>query len=319
MALVQLLAKATQTDEPSDRLSEPPGVLLGIEEPEVFQHPLQARHLSKTLAALSRPGTAPIQVVYATHSEYFVDPTRFHSIRRMTKVSGSRGIEVSRTTAATVAGVSSRLAGLIPDAEVDMRVRVAMRRQLAEAVFARGVLIVEGATDAAFLHGLADRSGGFDAVGIAVVDVGGKTRLLLPWAIMEALGIPTYVVFDGDGGIYDRLIRNGRAEDEARQEKARTGRINRQTLAALGGPDVEFPKTTVERQYAVFKDELETEYAAWTDFTKTLANLRATTQDPREKSDDLYRQAAQSAKGPLPEPWLSLSNAMLGLLPGYEP
>lgn len=72
-----------------------------------------------------------------------------------------------------------------------------LRRQLAEAVFARAVLIREGRTDGGFLSGIADRSDGFDADGIAVVYTGGKTHLAIAWAILAELGVPTYVVFDG--------------------------------------------------------------------------------------------------------------------------
>lgn len=60
-------------DEAEVGAPEPPALFLAIEEPELYQHPLQARQFSHALAALTDTTGATAQVAYATHSEHFVD------------------------------------------------------------------------------------------------------------------------------------------------------------------------------------------------------------------------------------------------------
>jgi predicted ATP-dependent endonuclease of OLD family len=287
MALVQQLSGS-----PGEGSGEAPGLLLMIEEPELYQHPLQARHLAATLRQLGSVGGAPIQILYATHSEHFVDAAHFESLRRFSKRSPG-GHPVSRATAATLEGVATRLKGLIPPHEIPSRIRITMRRRLDEAVFARAAVVVEGPTDAAFLAGLAERRGGLDAAGIGVVAGWGKTGLLLPWAILEELGIPTYVVFDGDANIHDRLVLAGRDEAAATAEAERGCENNRLVLDALGAAPEDWPDTQARERFAVFKDELEGELEGWDGWEQALAEARASLEEFREKSDDAYRQAAR--------------------------
>jgi putative ATP-dependent endonuclease of OLD family len=286
MALVQQLS--TSSGEGS---GEAPGLLLMIEEPELYQHPLQARHLAATLRQLGNSVAAPIQVLYATHSEHFVDTGHFESLRRFSK-SAPEGHPVSRATAATIEGVATRLKDLIPAGEIPSRIKITLRRRLDEAVFARAAVIVEGPTDAAFLAGLAERRGGLDAAGIAAVPVWGKTSLLLPWAILEELGIPTYVVFDGDANIHDRLLASGKQESAASAAKESERENNRLVLSALKGVSEDWPETQTRERFAVFKEELEAELDHWDGWEEALAEARSSLEEYREKSDDAYRQAA---------------------------
>ncbi len=165
-------------------------------------------------------------------------------------------------------------------------------RQLAEAVFARAVLIVEGRTDAGFLQGIADRTGGFDADGIAVVFGMGKTQLPIPWAILAELGIPTYVLFDGDAALPQRLASEGKSADDLERARADVASANRLLLGALGAPVEDHPETRVEETFAVLQDNLETEAAAWDDYLAELKRCQDELGDRRGKSEDVYRLAA---------------------------
>ena len=67
-----------------------PDLILAIEEPELYLHPSRSRYLSKLLLELStssHDGQNRNQVLYATHSPYFVDLNRFDQIRVMQKTS----------------------------------------------------------------------------------------------------------------------------------------------------------------------------------------------------------------------------------------
>ena len=60
-------------------------ICLAIEEPELFQHPIQAQAFAKVLRSLAEDDRKRIQVTYATHSPYFVEARFFHQVRRLTR------------------------------------------------------------------------------------------------------------------------------------------------------------------------------------------------------------------------------------------
>lgn len=51
---------------------------MGIEEPEIFQHPPQARYLAETLLELSQSNS---QIIICTHSPLFIPGDSFDKIR----------------------------------------------------------------------------------------------------------------------------------------------------------------------------------------------------------------------------------------------
>jgi putative ATP-dependent endonuclease of OLD family len=276
IAIVQQLASVRPSianAETGTAVEQRPALFLALEEPELYQHPLQARHFAASLAELA--SSESIQVAYATHSEHFVDPTRYERLRRFRRRPNSEW-PVGEVTAATISGVTQRLQGVINPNEVQTRIRITLRRQIAEAVFARAVLIVEGYSDAGFFQGIADRDRGLDADGIAVVVAGSKTNLLIPRAILEELAVPTFVVFDGD----------------ASQVKPQTAHENEKLLRGLGAEAQAYPPTQVESRYASFHDDLEAETSGWEGYAVQQDLVRTSFGDWRGKSEDVYRSAA---------------------------
>jgi hypothetical protein len=278
---------------------KPPALFLAVEEPELYQHPLQARHFVATLAALGESSGSTVQVAYATHSEHFVDPTHYRRLRRFQRLPGTDWPQ-TQVTEATVERVAARLQGAYDADQVALRVRMTLRRQVAEAVFAKAVIVVEGTSDAGLLHGIADRSGGFDALGVAVVAGTGKRQLLIPWAILTELGVPVYVVFDADGGLARRRMAQGLPRAKAEHAQDKEQHENEVVLAALSAPIELAPATQVTGSYAVFADTLETECAAWDGFDAAVEAAKEELGDWREKSDDAYRQAATTLESSPP-------------------
>jgi putative ATP-dependent endonuclease of the OLD family len=285
IAIVQQLAgtRPPEADPAGEVAGEQrPALFLALEEPELYQHPVQARHFASSLAALASGES--VQVAYATHSEHFVDPARYERLRRFRRRSNSQW-PVGDVTQATITGVTQRLQGTISANEVATRIRITLRRQIAEAVFARAVLIVEGHTDAGFFQGIADRDGGLDADGIAVVVAGGKTNLLIPRAILEELAVPTFVVFDGD----------------ASQAMPHTPRDNEKLLRGLGATPQAYPPTHVEEKFASFHDDLEAETSSWDGYSQQQDVVRAELGDWRDKSEDVNRSAAAATPAEPPK------------------
>ena len=62
-------------------------ICLAIEEPELFQHPIQAKAFAKVLRALVEDPNKSIQVTYATHSPYFLEARHFEQVRRLSRTS----------------------------------------------------------------------------------------------------------------------------------------------------------------------------------------------------------------------------------------
>ena len=81
-----------EEDTPERKTTEAPkgpDLILAIEEPELYLHPSRCRYLSDLLFQLAEsPGVglgARNQIMYATHSPYFVDLFRFDKIRMVRK------------------------------------------------------------------------------------------------------------------------------------------------------------------------------------------------------------------------------------------
>ncbi len=308
IAIVQQLAEQqaaeVEDEEPEDAGATPPpsvpALLLAIEEPELYQHPLQARHFASTLTSLATRPDSRVQVAYATHSEHFVDPRHYPWLRRFRRLPDLAWPE-SVVTQATIEKVAGRLVGLFDADQIELRIKMTLRRKLAEAVFAKAVLLVEGETDAGVFQGIADRGVDLDAQGIAVVEGGGKTRLAIPWAILTELGVPTYPVFDADDGKADRMRKDGKSETDIDAAVRDNQRANEKLMAALGGELTLQPVTDAQATVAVFADNLEAELANWSGFEQTADAARVGQGGWRTKSFDIYREAAATIAEPPPK------------------
>lgn len=189
-------------------------VLLAIEEPEAFQHPLSCRVLSATLRELSRRN---YQIIYSTHSPYFIHPELVNGLRIFRRESPTDdGAEtlvesldetplldewrrVFQVEEATVTSVLTRLERHLP-------------AHVLEGLFATLCILVEGPEDeavirsAATLHDL-----DLDAAGVAVIQTNGKPGMPNVLAFLSLAGIRTYPVFDLDRH-HDEADQNVEAE-----------------------------------------------------------------------------------------------------------
>lgn len=175
-----------------------PTLLLGIEEPELYQHPPQARHLAKTLEELAG---ADAQVIVTTHSPYFVSGRGFEAVRMVRKVEAGTTV-----TSATYAGVSRAIAvamGEPPRRETALVATVEQILQPSqnEMFFCAVPVLVEGLEDIAYVASYMQLTGqwaDFRRYGCHFVIADGKNKLSRPLAIANLLKLPAFVVFDGD-------------------------------------------------------------------------------------------------------------------------
>ncbi|MFF5770099.1 ATP-dependent endonuclease [Streptomyces californicus] len=241
---------------------------LAIEEPELFQHPPQARTFAKVLRELvATSPQARTQVMYATHNPVFIDPKGYHQIRRLCRAVGEEH-PVTEVWQATEENLCQVLDGLVDRKVIRSRTEGTLGGALAEGFFAHVVVLVEGRGDEGVIIGCADRSRvNLGADGISIIEVTGKDNLMISDALFSALGVPCYVVFDGDAGMEERKRESVRHLDFAqRQQKEeefeRQARANRtknaNLLQYLGATPNPQPADDSTGRYTVFEDTLET-------------------------------------------------------------
>jgi hypothetical protein len=177
-----------------------PRLLLGIEEPELYQHPPQARHMAEVLRRLCEHNA---QALISTHSPAFVDGDRVGDIRMLRRMA-TGATTVTRSSPGSVQSIL-RAAGenVKPSAKGTLaKIHGILNAQISEMFFSRRNVFVEGPSDVAYLTTylvLLDLWDRFRAGGCNFVPVVGKNALALPVAISLSLKVPTFLVYDLDG------------------------------------------------------------------------------------------------------------------------
>lgn len=233
-----------------------PGLLLAIEEPELYQHPSRQRYMAAVLRKLAEgaiPGVArKTQVLYTTHSPLFVGLDRFEQVRLLRKADDAAGKpRVTKAVKAELNAVAeelwvadSRQGCKYTGATLRPRLQAVMTPWVNEGFFADIAVLVEGEDDRAAILGVATSMKlDFDGNGISVIPCMGKNNLDRPLVIFRRLGIPVYVIWDGDHG-----KPGANAED------------NRRLLRLLGESEEDWP-CGVSSLHACFKIKIETTLA----------------------------------------------------------
>ena len=248
-------AKSTESpDEPSiDTNSiQMPNLVLAIEEPELYQHPSRQRHIASVLLNIASgniPGVAEqTQVIYTTHSPLMVGLDRFDQIRVLRKEvhlddrpKVTKLAKVNTEAFADELWLADGAQGTKYTAEtLRPRLQTIMTPWMNEGFFADTVVLVEGEDDRTAILGVAKYKGNdFDSVGITLIPCFGKNNLARPLAIFRQLGIPVYLVWDGDYG-----------DGDAKPEE------NGSLLRILHQPEEDWPEL-VGDNFACFKRNLE--------------------------------------------------------------
>lgn len=233
-----------------------PDLVIAIEEPELYQHPLRARHLSKVLLSMTET-TAPDggrnQVFYSTHSPHFVDVNRFEQLRIARKHKccngGSPYSEYTYFSIHEACNELARISQLPRETFTSLSFRArtypVMTNLVNEGFFADVVVIVEGQTEIAALLAVAEKMEiDWTAKGVAVIAVEGKSKIDRPVVIFRGFGIPTYFIFDGD------KQEIGKKRKSAQEENQRLLR-----LASVEPED--FPLSGARSNFACFENNFE--------------------------------------------------------------
>lgn len=82
ISALQLLAETSSPNKTEGTLC------LAIEEPELYQHPIQALTFARVLRILGEDNDSGIQIMYDTHSPYFLEPQHYDQIYRFIRKHG---------------------------------------------------------------------------------------------------------------------------------------------------------------------------------------------------------------------------------------
>lgn len=297
-----LLISALQLLAQSGAASAEGIICLAIEEPELFQHPIQAQAFAKVLRSLAEDAGKRIQVTYATHSPYFLEARNFHQVRRLTRSTDETPVVTAHF--ATVDDVKAKLNGTVDADQVSRQLDRVITNRLSIALFAARVLIVEGDTEAAVFYGIGDRNtmGSFESQGLSIVPAGGKGGIPLAHAILTCVGIPTYALFDGDAGFEARALVAGKKQSAVDGDRNKYLTENRRLLKYFGEAEVDFPPEHVGNSVATLSDHLETYLESnWTEWVASCAAIEVAAGIELPKNQDAYRTATLEAEGNVPE------------------
>lgn len=203
-----------------------PTLILACEEPELYQHPPQARRLADVFQTLAEANT---QVFVTTHSPYFVSGKHFSDVRLVRK-DGDNASTLSHSSPADLNRYleqHSQHTERPNPAGMRAKINQSLQPHLNEMFFCRHPVFVEGLEDIAYitvalhLYGCWDE---FHALGCHLVTANKKSHLIHPIAIANRLSIPYFLIFDCD--------KDCRAQDRDRHVPD-----NKTLMSLVGGPN----------------------------------------------------------------------------------
>lgn len=243
--LLAILQELASVELESD--AERPTLILGCEEPELYQHPPQARHLSSVLRSLADAGN---QIMLTTHSAYFVSGEIFNEIRLIRKDIKTGASYVKFTGFDSFCERIGKATGKKPDRAPVARAKLmaALRPEPSELFFCQKLMLVEGTADRAYVSGALHLSNEWEAMrrsGLHIIPTDNKSSILQLLVIAQELSIPCFVVFDADG----------HAKEQHRQHHEID---NKSLFSALGITSEAFPSGILwGERYAIWPHNIE--------------------------------------------------------------
>jgi predicted ATP-dependent endonuclease of OLD family len=231
LALLQELAGIGDVSSPT--------LILGCEEPELYQHPPQSRHLAQVFEKLSGDNA---QIIVTTHSPYFVSGEHFESVRMVRRTLVDDCACIRQFTYAALAKRFGEVFGKpIKNENATMaKLHQALQPSISEMFFTQRLVLVEGLEDVAYIHSWMLLSGRWDAFrssGALIVPTNGKSELMRPTIIALGLDIPVMAIIDADG---DKLTRTNKvtgAKEDSPELRTMHERENKAMLRLLGGDE----------------------------------------------------------------------------------
>ena len=258
-----------------------PTLIMGIEEPELFQHPPQVRYLAETLLELSQSDS---QIIICTHSPLFIPGDSFDKIRLTCEIGNPSETKIKKLNYKVLAEKLHDVGQkLVTEEGMVAKLYPSLNPVINEMFFCKKLILVEGYEDIAYINSyllLTGKINDYRRQGCHIVPVEGKNKIIKPLAMASLLEIPTMVIFDCD--------TNKEREDEIAKHK----RDNRAILDLKNYNEIsEWPSDTI------YKSDL----IAWrTNITDEIRNeLGEALKVYEDKAAAFYGNAGGLKKNPL--------------------
>lgn len=239
-----------------------PTLMLGCEEPELYQHPPQARHLASVLKQLT---THDAQAFLTTHSPYFVDIESLDGLKKVSKAVGHSQVQVG-----SLDSLTQTYNECFTDADrridaVRAKLCIQLQPRTIELFFSDFVVLVEGISDRTYLETYMVLSGDmqeFQKLGGNIIEAGGKSSLILLMLLTRQFEIPYYVIFDCDGN------------EEGERARAKHKKDNKTAFKLVGQeesnpfPDENIVDDTLAAWSTNIEDVIDSDLGALSDIAK---------------------------------------------------
>lgn len=207
-ALLHVLSGCEDADSPT--------LILGCEEPELYQHPPQLRHLYDVFHNLSKVNS---QVILCTHSPLFVSGKCFENTRLLSKDIKEYNTTIKHAKYDEIAKLINRVSPnkkQISERAAYIKINQNLRPSLNELFFTSLPILVEGQEDLAYISTYMVLTGNWDLYRerkCHIIPTFGKHVLIEILAICKMLEMKYYVVFDSDANIEDQDKRKYHRND----------------------------------------------------------------------------------------------------------
>lgn len=237
-----MLALLQEISKISDDVA--PTLIMGIEEPEIYQHPPQIKYLAETLNDLSEKDS---QILVCSHNPLFIPGDNFEAIRVVREKDEPSTSYVSqlfykdlsdllKPTGQKALKEEGMLAKLYPS----------LNPVINEMFFCQNLILTEGIEDVAYISTylmLTGKMKEFRNNGSHIVPAGGKSYIIKPLAMAKLLNIPVFVVCDADTN-KDQIEEAEKRNSEVTKQK----KDNRSILNLLNYSELdEWPSDSVIR------------------------------------------------------------------------
>lgn len=176
------------------------GAIILVEEPECFLHPQKQKYLYETFERLSQTN----QLIYTTHSPYFVALPNFHQIIRLIKENSETKVQNVRSEK------WKEIANKLWRQREELQILKDFDTETREFFFSKAVIIIEGDTERLSLPVYANRLGfNLNAADVSIINARGKRNLYKFVQIAKILNMKTVAFYDIDASDF-----NGKREDE---------------------------------------------------------------------------------------------------------
>ena len=262
MIMMEFMSKTNKSSE-NDK-SESPTLVFLIDEPELYQHPNRQRKIFDIfykLAFENIESSYNIQILYSTHSSYFIGLKIIENIRLLKKINHDNNLaKMTTIISANLKKLSDELNTFASRRftidNIKPRLHTLETHWIREGFFSKCIVLVEGHSDkeiimkAANMHNL-----DLDGNDISIIPCLGKQNLDKSLMIFRQFGLPTYTIWDNDRKYpYEDMTEEAR--DKMIQSNNSAEKFNKKLLKLHNSPEEKFP-VCVKDDYACFEIDIE--------------------------------------------------------------